>query len=50
MSDWKLVQTKKQDELYNLAKYVGGTADLSKNYPKVVDLLVKHWEAYRIKG
>lgn len=50
MGDWKLVQTKKQDELYNLAKYVGETTDLSKNYPKMVDRLIKHWEAYRIKG
>jgi arylsulfatase A len=50
LGDWKLVRAKNQDELYNLAKDVGETTDLSKSYPEVLDRLVKLWEAHQIKG
>jgi arylsulfatase A len=49
MNDWKLVRSKNKDELFNLAMDVGETTDISKNYPEVLDRLIKLWEANQIQ-
>lgn len=49
MGAWKLVHGKHQDELFNLLKDAGETTDLNKRHPKVLDRLVKLWEANQIK-
>jgi arylsulfatase A-like enzyme len=49
MDDWKLVRGKENDELFNLARDVGETTDVSGRYPEVLDRLIKLWEANQIR-
>jgi len=49
MDDWKLVRGKENDELFNLARDVGESTDVSGRYPEVLDRLIKLWEANQIR-